>query len=293
MWSAGLRIIQEAGIRSVSDMKKSKRPFGKLIMGLMLAFFYLPIIFMIIFSFNESRSLTNFTGFSFRWYEKMWNDSEMMESLYTTIIVAVLATVISTAVGTISAIGLSKSKKIVHDLVLQINDFPIMNPEIVTAIGLMLLFITLGVERGFMTMLLAHIAFCIPYVILSVMPKIRSLDPNLADAAMDLGATPWQALTKVIVPQIKVGIFSGALIAFTMSFDDFIISYFVTGRGVKNLSIMVYTMSKRINPSINAISTLVVVFITLVLIGVNVAPVIRERRQKLKVRQTNLDTKEP
>ena len=267
-------------------MKKSTRPFGTIIMGLMLAFFYLPIIFMIIFSFNESRSLTNFTGFSFRWYEKMWNDSEMMESLYTTIIVAVLATVISTAVGTISAIGLSKSKKIVHDLVLQINDFPIMNPEIVTAIGLMLLFITLGVERGFMTMLLAHIAFCIPYVILSVMPKIRSLDPNLADAAMDLGATPWQALTKVIVPQIKVGIFSGALIAFTMSFDDFIISYFVTGRGVKNLSIMVYTMSKRINPSINAISTLVVVFITLVLIGVNIAPLIRERRQRLKAKQS-------
>ena len=292
MWSAGLRIIQEAGIRSVSDMKKSKRPFGKLIMGLMLAFFYLPIIFMIIFSFNESRSLTNFTGFSFRWYEKMWNDSEMMESLYTTIIVAVLATVISTAVGTISAIGLSKSKKIVHDLVLQINDFPIMNPEIVTAIGLMLLFITLGVERGFMTMLLAHIAFCIPYVILSIMPKIRSLDPNLADAAMDLGATPWQALTKVIVPQIKVGIFSGALIAFTMSFDDFIISYFVTGRGVKNLSIMVYTMSKRINPSINAISTLVVVFITLILIGVNIAPLIREKRHKLKVKKLSGDLKE-
>ena len=292
MWSAGLRIIQEAGIRSVSDMKKSKRPFGKIIMGLMLAFFYLPIIFMIIFSFNESRSLTNFTGFSFRWYEKMWNDSEMMESLYTTIIVAVLATVISTAVGTISAIGLSKSKKIVHDLVLQINDFPIMNPEIVTAIGLMLLFITLGVERGFMTMLLAHIAFCIPYVILSVMPKIRSLDPNLADAAMDLGATPWQALTKVIVPQIKVGIFSGALIAFTMSFDDFIISYFVTGRGVKNLSIMVYTMSKRINPSINAISTLVVVFITLILIGVNIAPLIREKRHKLKVKKLSGDLKE-
>ena len=273
-------------------MKKSKRPFGKIIMGLMLAFFYLPIIFMIIFSFNESRSLTNFTGFSFRWYEKMWNDSEMMESLYTTIIVAVLATVISTAVGTISAIGLSKSKKIVHDLVLQINDFPIMNPEIVTAIGLMLLFITLGAERGFMTMLLAHIAFCIPYVILSVMPKIRSLDPNLADAAMDLGATPWQALTKVIVPQIKVGIFSGALIAFTMSFDDFIISYFVTGRGVKNLSIMVYTMSKRINPSINAISTLVVVFITLVLIGVNIAPLIRERRQKLKAKQSDGNAQE-
>ena len=259
-------------------MKKQKRPVGKTIMILALIFFYLPIIFMIVFSFNESRSLTNFTGFSLRWYEKMWNDSEMMESLYTTVIVAVLATVISTIVGTISAIGLSKSRKIVQDVILQINDFPIMNPEIVTAIGLMLFFITLGIERGFMTMLLAHIAFCIPYVILSVMPKIRSLDPNLADAAMDLGATPWQALIKVIVPQIKVGIFSGALIAFTMSFDDFIISYFVTGRGVKNLSIMVYTMSKRVNPSINAISTLVVLFITIVLIAVNVIPIIRAKK---------------
>ena len=249
-------------------------------MILAIIFFYLPIVFMIVFSFNDSRSLTNFTGFSLRWYEKMWNDSEMMESLYTTIVIAVLATVISTIVGTISAIGLSKSRKIVQDVVLQINDFPIMNPEIVTAIGLMLFFITLGVERGFMTMLLAHIAFCIPYVILSVMPKIRSLDPNLADAAMDLGATPWQALTKVIVPQIKVGIFSGALIAFTMSFDDFIISYFVTGGGVKNLSIMVYTMSRRVNPSINAISTLVVVLITIVLVIINVVPVIRERREK-------------
>ena len=263
-------------------MKNNRRPVGKTIMILAIIFFYLPIVFMIVFSFNDSRSLTNFTGFSLRWYEKMWNDSEMMESLYTTIVIAVLATVISTIVGTISAIGLSKSRKIVQDVVLQINDFPIMNPEIVTAIGLMLFFITLGVERGFMTMLLAHIAFCIPYVILSVMPKIRSLDPNLADAAMDLGATPWQALTKVIVPQIKVGIFSGALIAFTMSFDDFIISYFVTGRGVKNLSIMVYTMSKRGNPSINAISTLVVLFITLVLVAANVIPIIKAKKLGLK-----------
>ena len=263
-------------------MKNNRRPVGKTIMILAIIFFYLPIVFMIVFSFNDSRSLTNFTGFSLRWYEKMWNDSEMMESLYTTIVIAVLATVISTIVGTISAIGFSKSRKIVQDVVLQINDFPIMNPEIVTAIGLMLFFITLGVERGFMTMLLAHIAFCIPYVILSVMPKIRSLDPNLADAAMDLGATPWQALTKVIVPQIKVGIFSGALIAFTMSFDDFIISYFVTGRGVKNLSIMVYTMSKRVNPSINAISTLVVLFITLVLVAANVIPIIKAKKLGLK-----------
>ena len=259
-------------------MKKDKRIFGKVIMTLALVFFYLPIVFMIIFSFNSSKSLTHFTGFSTMWYEKMFANRDMMESLYITIIIAVLATVVSTIIGTISAIGLSKSKKIVRKLVLQLNDFPIMNPEIVTAIGLMLLFITLRVEKGFVTMLLAHIAFCTPYVILSVMPKIRALDPNLADAAMDLGATPWQALIKVIVPQIMPGIVSGALIAFTMSFDDFIISYFVTGGGVKNLSIMVYTMSKRVNPSINAISTLVVVLITIVLIIINVVPVIRAKR---------------
>lgn len=261
-------------------MKKDNRLFGKSLMILMILFFYLPIAFMIVFSFNSSKSLTHFTGFSLDWYTRMLKNSSMMESLYTTIIVAIIATIVSTVVGTISAIGLSKSKKVVHDIIMQINDFPIMNPEIVTAIGLMLFFITLGIERGFMTMLLAHIAFCIPYVILSVMPKIRSLDPNLADAAMDLGATPWQALIKVIVPQIMPGIFSGALIAFTMSFDDFVISYFVTGRGIKNLSIMVYTMSKRVNPSINAISTLVVAVITVALIVVNVIPIIREKHGK-------------
>lgn len=135
-------------------------------------------------------------------------------------------------------------------------------------------------------MLLAHIAFCIPYVMLSVMPKIKSLDPNLADAAMDLGATPWQALTKVVVPQITPGIVAGALIAFTMSVDDFIISYFVTGRGVKNLSIMVYTMSKRVNPSINAISTLVVVIITIVLVIINAAPAILQTCEEKQHRQT-------
>lgn len=261
-------------------MKKDKRIFGKVVMTLALLFFYLPIIFMIIFSFNSGKSLTHFDGFSFIWYEKMFANRDMMESLYTTISIALIATFVSTLLGTISAIGLSKSRKYLKNIVLQLNDFPIMNPEIVTAIGFMLLFITFHVEKGYMTMLLAHIAFCTPYVILSVMPKIRSLDPNLADAAMDLGATPWQALTKVLVPQIVPGIVSGALIAFTMSFDDFIISYFVTGNGVKNLSIMVYTMSKRINPSINAISTLVVVMITIVLVVINIVPVIKARKEK-------------
>ena len=261
-------------------MKKSSRPFGKILMILAIVFFYLPILYMIIFSFNEGKSLTTFTGFSLRWYQHMLESRDMMSALYTTFSVAILATLISTVVGTIAAIGLSSSKKVVRDVVEQVNNFPIMNPDIVTAIGFMLLFITFKVERGYVTMLLAHIAFCIPYVMLSVMPKVRSLDPNLADAAMDLGATPWVALTKVIVPQITPGIFSGALIAFTMSVDDFIISYFVTGGGVKNLSIMVYTMSKRVNPSINAVSTLVVVIITVALVIINVVPALAAKRPK-------------
>ena len=263
-------------------MSKDKRVLGKVGMALLLVFFYAPILFMIIFSFNSSKSLTHFTGFSLCWYEAMLKNHGMMESLYVTIIIALLATIISTIIGTITAIGLSQSKKVLRAFVSQVNDFPIMNPEIVTAIGLMLLFITFQIEKGFVTLLLAHIAFCIPYVILSIMPKIKSLDPNLADAAMDLGATPWQALVKVIVPQIMPGIVSGALIAFTMSFDDFVISYFVTGQGVKNLSIMVYTMSKRINPSVNAISTLVVLLITITLIIVNVLPMIRKKTSPSK-----------
>lgn len=264
-------------------MKKKKHSTGKIVMALLIAFFYLPIIYMIIFSFNDGKSLTVFEGFSLRWYQHMLESQDMMDALYTTFSVALLATAVSTVVGTIAAIGLSKSRKIVRDIMEQVDNLPMMNPEIVTAIGFMLLFITFKVDKGYLTMLLTHIAFCIPYVILSVMPKIRSLDPNLADAAMDLGATPWRALTKVIVPQITPGIVSGALIAFTMSVDDFIISYFVTGGGVKNLSIMVYTMSKRVNPSINAVSSLVVVIITVVLLLINITPIVAAKRKKKEV----------
>ena len=253
---------------------------GKILLALTMIFFYLPILYIIIFSFNGSRSLTHLDGFSLRWYEKMFADSNMMEAIVYTIIIAILATVISTIAGTLAAIGMSRSKRLLRQLVEQVNNLPILNPEIVTAIGLLMFFSALGVKKGFVTLLLAHIMFCIPYVILSVMPKLRSLDPNLADAAMDLGATPMQALIKVIVPQIMPGIISGALVAFTMSFDDFIISYFVTGNGVQNISILVYTMSKRINPSINALSTLVIVLITVALTIVNVVPVLREKQGK-------------
>ena len=261
-------------------MKKKNSVASKIILILTMLFFYLPILYIIVFSFNDSRSLTKFSGFSLRWYEKMFADSTMMEAVLYTVIIAVIATVVSTVVGTITAIGLSKSRKVVQKMVERINDLPVMNPDIVTAISLLMFFSVLTVKKGFGTLLLAHIMFCIPYVMLSVTPKLRSLDPNLIDAAMDLGATPFQALTKVIVPQIKPGIVSGALIAFTMSFDDFVISYFTTGNGVNNISILVYTMSKRVNPSINALSTIVILLITLALGVVNIVPIVREKREK-------------
>ena len=261
-------------------MKRKSSLGSKLILAFTLLFFYLPILYIIIFSFNDSRSLTRFSGFSLRWYEKMFADSTMMEAVFYTVVIAVIATIVSTVAGTITAIGLSKSKKVVQAMVERINDLPVMNPDIVTAISLLMFFSVLTVKKGFGTLLIAHIMFCIPYVMLSVTPKLRSLDPNLIDAAMDLGATPFQALTKVIVPQIKPGIVSGALIAFTMSFDDFVISYFTTGNGVNNISILVYTMSKRVNPSINALSAIVILLITLALGIVNIVPIMREKREK-------------
>ncbi len=249
------------------------------------AFFYLPILVMVIFSFNSSKSLSNFTGFSFRWYESLLSNGEVISAVYVSVTIAILATVISTVLGTITAIGLSNSRKLLKDLILSMNDVPIMNPDIVTAIGWMLVFASLGFQKGYFTMLLAHIAFCTPYVITSVYPKVRSLDTNLANAAMDLGATPYQALTKVVVPLIWPGIFAGALLAFTMSFDDFIISYFVTGNGVKNISIVVYNMTKRINPTINALSTIVIVVIVVILLLANILPRIKGLRNNRRMRR--------
>lgn len=261
-------------------MKGLKGFFSKFYMVLCFSFFYLPILVTMVFSFNSSKSLTKFTGFSLRWYEELIHNNEVVSAVYVSLTIAVLATLISTVLGTISAIGLSKSRKILKEYLMNVNNIPILNPEIVTAIGLMLLFSSAGLTKGYLTMLLAHITFCTPYVITSVYPKVRSLDPNLANAAMDLGATPYQALTKVIVPLIRPGIYAGALLAFTMSFDDFVISYFVTGNGVKNISIIVYNMTKRTNPTINALSTIVIAVIVVVLVGVNVIPRLKKGKER-------------
>lgn len=259
---------------------KKKFDFKKLYLALIIIFFYAPIVYVVLFSFNADSSLSHFGGFSLRWYEKMFNSRPMMESVYYSLIVAIIATVVSTIVGTIAAIGLSKTNKVLKEIVTQVNNIPMLNPDIVTAIGLMLFFTTLKIPAGFGTLLIAHIVFCIPYVMLSVGPKLRQLDDNVAEAALDLGCTPFQSLVKVIIPQIKEGIVSGAIVAFTMSFDDFVISYFTTGPGINNISTYVYSASKRINPSINSLSTLIVLAVTIVLIVMNIMPMIKERKLK-------------
>jgi len=201
--------------------------------------------------------MAHWGGFTFKWYERLIHNESIMSALYYTLIVAILSSVIATVVGTISAIGIHKMKSKSRKLVLNINYLPVLNPDIVTAVALMSLFAFVNMEFGLTTMLLAHIMFNIPYVILSVLPKIKQMPQNIEEAAMDLGATPIYSLRKVILPQIKPGIVSGFLIAFTMSIDDFIISFFNTGNGVSNLSIEIYGMARRgIKPEINALSTI-------------------------------------
>ena len=260
-------------------MRKEKKLSKVIIISLCMVFLYFPIFIMAVFSFNSAKSLSHFGGFSGRWYVQLFNNTQLLNAIFVSVSIAVIATICSVVLGTITAIALSKSKKTVRTLVQQVNNLPIMNPEIVTAISLMLLFSFVNFEKGYMTMLLAHIAFCTPYVITNVYPKVKQLDDNLADAAMDLGATPFQTLTKVIIPQIKPGIFAGALLSFTMSFDDFIISYFVSGNGVENISIVVYNMSKRVDPSIYALSTVILVVILIgVLLGTFVQYIYLKKR---------------
>ena len=268
-------------------MKKKLSIGPKLYIALCFIFLYLPILVTMFFSFNASKSLTKFTGFSLKWYQKLLTDQNILSAVYVSISIAIIATVVSTVLGTITAIGLSRSRKVLKEWILNVNNMPIMNPDIVTAIGLMILFTSLHAPRGYITMLLSHIAFCTPYVITSVYPKVRSMDHNLANAAMDLGATPTQALTKVILPMLKPGIYAGLLLAFTMSLDDFVVSYFVTGNGVSNISILVYNMTKRMNPTINALSTILIVVVIILIIVVNVLPQRLKKRRRKDVQRTS------
>ena len=239
----------------------------------MYLFLYAPIISLAVFSFNDAKSMAKWSGFSLRWYQELFQNERILDALYYTILIALLAAAISTIVGTITAIGIHKMRQgKVRGLLLNINYLPVLNPDIVTGVALMSLYVFIKLEFGFTTMLLSHIVFDIPYVILSVLPKLKQLPANIEDAAMDLGATPWYALRKVVLPQIKPGIISGMLIAFTMSIDDFVISFFTTGNGVTNLAIEVYSMTRRgLTPEINALSTLMFVAVLILLLLSNLA----------------------
>lgn len=243
---------------------------------LVFSFLYAPIVVMIVYSFNAIKSRSVFEGFSLQWYKELFNDAVIMKSLYISLVIAVLAAVISTVIGTLAAIGINSMKGFKKKLYLSVNNIPMVNPEIVTAVSMMILFVFIisksnTLEMGFGTLLISHITFCIPYVTLEVLPKIRGMDNNIYNAALDLGCPPAKAFIKVVIPQIKPGIVTGFIMAFTLSLDDFIISYFNSGSTVQTLSVTIFSMTKKpYSPKINALSTLLFVTILILLVSVNI-----------------------
>ena len=237
-------------------MKKPQLWYKKLYLGLILIFLYVPIVVMIIQSFNAGKSRAKWEGFSFRWYGELFQDRSIMQALQVTILVAVIAAVVATILGTLAAIGIYSMKKRPQALMMTITNIPMTMPDIVTGISLMLLFLFTKVERGFVTMVMAHITFNTPYVILSVMPKLKQMNKHSYEAALDLGASPTYALTHVIIPEVRQGIITGAMLSFTLSLDDFTISYFTKAR-------------IGIDPTLNALSALMFVALLVLLIIVN------------------------
>lgn len=257
-------------------MKQKTSFASKLYIALIFIFLYAPIFVLIIFSFNDTAtgSRTVWGGFTFKWYEMLFEDRLIMEALRNTLIIALTAAIIATVLGTVAAIGINSMNKVGKRIMMNITNFPMINPEIVTGVSMMLLFVFAvklmgGKSLGMATLIMAHVTFCLPYVILSVLPKLRQMDPNLYEAAQDLGCTPFRAFFKVVLPQIASGIVTGAIMAFTLSIDDFVISYFTSGT-TQTLPIYIYSMTrKRISPEINALSTLLFAVVLLLLIIAN------------------------
>ncbi len=261
------------------------KKLAKSYIGLVLLFLYAPIIVLMVYSFNQSKSRAVWKGFTLDWYKTLFENEIIMSSLYTTLLCGFLAALIATVIGSMAAYGIGTRGKKGSSLILSIAYIPMLNAEIVTGVSLMLLFTLLGFDMGFFTMLISHITFCIPYVILTVLPKVRQLDMSLYEAAQDLGCTPAKAFFKITIPELMPGIFAGFLLALTMSIDDFIISFFTTGGGVDNLSITIYSMAKRgIKPEINALSTIMFTAILIILICANIGAVKKDKKQKRSVR---------
>lgn len=286
--------------------RRKTNSFGdRLLMVLVGLFLYAPIIILIVFSFNAGNSSSVWKGFSLHWYQQLFHNRLIMHSVYTTLMVSLLATIIATIAGTFAAIGLFAMRRKPRETLMAVNNIPMMNADIVTGVSLCLLFVVFfngwgafagwvnswqtavvlpeRLTMGFGTLLIAHVCFNIPYVILAVGPKLRQMDRNLVDAAQDLGCTWMQAFWRVIIPEIKPGIVSGALTAFTMSIDDFVISYFTAGSSVSTLAMTIYGMTKkRVSPQINAISALLFGTVLLLLVIINVR---ESRQERMAMRQ--------
>lgn len=272
--------------------------YAKTYVGAMMAFFYLPIAVLILYSFNQSKSRAYFTGFTLDWYRRLFTNELIITSLRNTLIIALVSAVLATIVGTAAAIGLSRMNKALKSVVLNFTYLPIINPEIVTGVSLMLLFVSMqgfiallggtAFSFGFLTLILAHITFNIPYVILNVMPKLRQVDNSTYEAALDLGCNGWQAFTRVVIPDILPGVIAGFLTSVTMSLDDFVISYFVSGPTSQTLPITIFSMMRRkVSPEVNALSTIIFLVVLIVLILVNIAEV---RREKTMSRRLGADS---
>ena len=252
-------------------MSKRKNPLSAIYMVLVFTFLYAPIAVLIVNSFNQSKSRTVWTGFTLDWYAKLFHNTTIIKSLGTTFIVAIAASVIATVLSTLAAIGIYSMKRRTRKVIMDVTYMPILNPEIVTGVSLMLLFVFVGVEFGYLTLILAHVTFCVPYVILNVMPKLRQMDMSLCDAARDLGASGSQVFGKVILPELMPGIVTGFLMSLTYSIDDFVISYFTYGADSQTLSITIYAMTRRkVSPEINALSAIIFLVILTVLIIMNI-----------------------
>ena len=265
---------------------------GRLYSALILLFLYAPIFVLVAFSFNSSKSRSVWSGFTLDWYKQLFHDVSILNAFYVTLAVSFIAAVIATIAGTFAAVGFFNMRKRWRTPLTQINNIPMINADIVTGVSLALLFVSLGTvlkfEFGFGTLLIAHITFNIPYVILSIMPKLRQLDSNLIDAALDLGCTWIKAFWKVMIPEIMPGIINGMIIAFTLSIDDFVISYFTAGKNVMTLSMKIFSMTRRrVSPEINALSTILFLTVLILLIIINVREIKQDERHKKTERTLN------
>lgn len=240
-------------------------------MLLIFAFLYAPVIVLIIFSFNDAKSRAVWGGFTLEWYRKLFQNADILSALRVTLIIALLSALISTFVAAITCLGLQSMKRRLRSAIMQVTYIPNVSPDLVTGISLMLLFYFIGIKTGFPTLLMAHIAFNIPYAILSISPKFKQLDKNIYEAALDLGCRPYQAIIKVILPEIMPGIVTALILTFTLSIDDFVISYFTAGNQISTLAITIYSMARKsVNPQINALSALMFITVLVLLIIVNI-----------------------